>query len=193
MNRLDKGDYGYLNQYKRNKLFVSLILAAMIAFIVITTIVMFGDTSRVSIIFAILLSLPFAKFIIAYFLCARFKSIEKAVADKISDAAGAEYVMYDVVVAQYEGMRHYSAIAVKNGRIYALVYEKDYTNKENPSRREYEEWLKECANDSKYNYPVKLYEDTDDYIHKLSTIGVPNDNTRLVDKHIMQRIKDSSI
>ena len=102
MNRLDKGDYGYLNQYKRNKLLVSLILAAMIAFIVITTIIMFGDTSRVSIIFAILLALPFAKFIIAYILCARFKSIEKDAADKISAAAGAEYIMYDVVVAQYQ-------------------------------------------------------------------------------------------
>ena len=38
-NKCKKGDYGYLKAYRREKLIISLILAVMIAFIIVSMIV----------------------------------------------------------------------------------------------------------------------------------------------------------
>ena len=66
MKKKEKGQYGYINYYKKGKLLVTLILAIMIASIILSMLLAFGDTGRIGIIFAILLVLPFAKFLIAY-------------------------------------------------------------------------------------------------------------------------------
>jgi hypothetical protein len=166
----------------------------MIIFVVVTTIVMFGDTKRVAIVFAILLALPFAKTFIAWILCARYKPLEKETAVSLEAAAGgAEYILYDMVISRYEGMKHYAAITVKNGRIYALVLEKDYERRDEGLPREYEKWIDEAANDSKYKYKINTYSDISQYEKKVTSVSTPNDNTRLVDRHIMDRIRDSSI
>ena len=62
MNKYDKGEYGYLNAYKREKLIITLILAAMIEIVVISLMLKFGDTKRVFVVFAILLSFSFNLF-----------------------------------------------------------------------------------------------------------------------------------
>ena len=49
---------------------MTLILAFMIASIILSMLLAFGDTGRIGIVFAILLVLPFAKFLIAYIMCA---------------------------------------------------------------------------------------------------------------------------
>jgi hypothetical protein len=187
MNNFNKGDYGYLVAYKRGKLIGTVALALMIVFVVVATIIMFGDTKRVAIIFAILLALPFAKFFIAFILSAGYKPLDADTAKTLTETVGGvEYIMFDMVVSRYEGMKHYAAITVKNGRIYALVLEKG-------TPKEYEEWLDNAANDSKYQYKIAIYSDIKQYEKKLGSISTPNDNTRLVDRHIMDRIKDSSL
>jgi hypothetical protein len=187
MNSINKGDYGYLARYKKGKLLGTVVLALMIIFVVVTTIIMFGDTKRVAIVFAILLVLPFAKFFIAFILSAGYRPLDKDSAALLEKSAGGkEYILFDMVISRYEGMKHYAAITVKNGRIYALVLEKG-----NP--KEYEEWIDIAANDSKYKYKIAIYPDLKQYEKKIASVSTPNDNTRLIDRHIMDRIKDSSL
>jgi hypothetical protein len=194
MNNKNKGDYGYLSGYKKGKLAGSVVLALMIIFDVVATVIMFGDTKRVAIIFAILLALPFAKLFIAFILSVKYRPLDKDSAQKLEKAAGgSEYILFDMVVSRYEGMKHYAAVTVKNGRIYALVLEKDYASKDKGLPAEYEKWLDEAANDSKYSYKISTYSDIGQYEKKIAVISTPNDNTRLVDRHIMDRIKDSSL
>ena len=196
MNITNKGDYGYLTRYKRNKLIATVVLGLMIILSVVITVIMFGDTKRVAIIFAILLSLPFAKFFIAYITCARYKSIDAGLAEIIYEKAGRNSVLLDMVISQYEGMKHYSSICVKNGGIYALITEKDFVGSNQSNSviyKEYESWITNCACDSKYNYKVRLFSKPEEYIKKLSSISEPNDNNKLIDKHIRERICDSSI
>ena len=55
MKKKEKGQYGYINYYKKGKLIVTLILAIMIASIILSMLLAFGDTGRIGIVFAILL------------------------------------------------------------------------------------------------------------------------------------------
>lgn len=189
--KYNKGEYGYLKAYRRGKLIVSLILAAMIAFIIITMLFLFGDTGRVMIVFAILLALPFAKFLIAWMMCAKFEPLrEEQYQALCQDIAGRDKpenmdgVLFDVVITQYEGMKFYQSMCVKNGKVIALVLSKDYPE----NKKEYRTWIENCTKDGKYKYPVTLCSDIGEYGKKVRTISTPNDKTAMIDRHIREKI-----
>lgn len=191
MNKYEKGEYGYLKAYRQGKLIVTIILTAMIEFIVITMLIMYGDTSRVMIVFAVLLALPLAKFFIAFILCVRFKPLSTEEYDKIHDNCTecADSLLYDVVISQYDGMRFYQSMCVKNGRVYAFVIDKKYEE----NKKDYEKWIHACVDDSKHEYGITVFNDIDAYIKKLKSVSTPNDKTRLVDKHMTERILDTCV
>jgi len=191
MNSLKKGDYGYLDKYKKSNLIGVLLLGLMIIFIVVTVIIMHGDTKRVAIIFAILLALPFSKFIIAYFMVAKFKPISKdeynKICEKCPECKG--QIFFDAVISQYEGMKIYQSLLVKNGRVYAYVANRDYTS----HKKDYEKWLTNSYSSSKYEYKVFTTDNLDIYIKKIASISEPNDNTRIIDKHIKELIQEKGV
>ncbi len=189
MNKLYKGDYGYINSYKKKKLIGALILLLMIVFIVVTVRIMFGDTKRVAIVFAILLSLPFAKVFIAFFVVKGFKSMDKKDYGEISEALVDDLIAYDVTLSRYEGMRYYYCLCVKNGFVYAYVPAKDFSSK----KKDYTEWIKQSINDGKYEYKVACFDNVGSFIKKVNQAGAPSDNTLLVDKYIMKQLLDMGV
>ncbi len=191
MNKYEKGDYGYINAYKKNKLIISLIFAAMIAFVVLTVIIMYGTTNKVVIVFAILLSLPFSKFIIAYIICAKFIPLSKEDYDKIVEETKdtGTKLLYDITISQYEGVKFFHSMCIKNGKVCALVLDKNIVK----NRNEYEKWIKGCVSDEKYDYKVHVFGDIDAYLKKVNSISTPNDNTKIVDKHMTERILDTGV
>lgn len=191
MNKYEKGDYGYINAYKKNKLIIALILAAMIAFVVLTVIIMYGTTNKVVIVFAILLSMPFSKFIIAYIICAKFNPLSKDEYEKIQEETKDTDIkmLYDITISQYEGVKFYHSVCVRNGKVCALVLDKNIVK----ARSDYEKWLAACVEDEKYNYKIHVFGDIDAYLKKINSISTPNDNTRIVDKHMTERILDTGV
>lgn len=194
LHRKAKGQYGYLSAYRREKLIIALILACMIAFVIIGTIIMFGDTGRVMIIFAILLALPFAKFLIAWIVCAKFKPFTKEQYDSfqadIKDSAVlSKYLHYDVVVSQYEGMLFYQSILVMNGKIIALAQECSGTLE----MKKYKRWLTNCMEGAKEPYSVTVYDKVDAYTKKIKSISTPSDQTARMDQYIAQCILDTCV
>ncbi len=194
MSKVKKGDYGYIKAYKTGKLLWSLAFAIMISITVIATIIMFGDTSRVAIVFAILLSLPFAKFLISYIMSAPFNPLSeddyRKICDGTCDSNGVcQGLYFDIAISMYEGINFYPSMCIKNGRIYAYVIDKQF----NTNKKNYEKWIKQCIADSKYDYPITLFDNLDAYIKKVGSISSPNDKTLLIDKFIKDKIFESSL
>jgi len=191
MKKPNKGEYGYLKSYKLSKLLVITILSIMMAAVVLGTILMYGDTSRVIIVFAILLSLPLAKFMIAYIIVAKFSGLKLDDYSKISKnyKAGDECLLFDMTISQYEGIRFYHAMLVKNGKIYALVLNKDYQE----SKKNYEKWIFDSITNEKYKYKITLFNDIDEFIKKINSVSEPNDNNRLIDRHIREEILSAGV
>ena len=174
MKKKEKGQYGYINYYKKGKLLVTLILAIMIASIILSMLLAFGDTGRIGIIFAILLVLPFAKFLIAYIMCAKFQTMPQDVYDVVHGQTDETDMIYDLVITQTEGMHYYDAVCVRNGSVYALVLDKHF--------------MQQALANSKYKYIVHLYTDTDAFAKKIHSIGEPNDKTKLIDQYMREQI-----
>lgn len=191
-HRRNKGEYGYMKAYRREKLIITLVLAIMIALIIAGMLLLFGDTGRVMIVFAILLTLPFAKFLIAWIMCAKFEPLTEEQYEKICGEISAvdkggrmpDGIYFDIVITQYEGMKFYQSMCIKNGKIIALILGKDF--KEN--RRAYIKWIESCVSDSKYKYSVTVYGDIGEYIRKVRSISTPNDKTAMIDRHMADRI-----
>lgn len=186
MFKYNKGEYGYINEYKKRKLTFSGIFLFMILFIVITMLIMFGSTKRVMVVFAILLALPFSKFIIGYIVCFKFKSLSKSDHEKIlkSYKDSADELLFDMTISQYEGIKYYDSMLIKNNIIVALVTSKNYKK----DKKSYETWIKKCFEDSKYSYSIFIYNDMDSYLKKINSISEPGDKNKLVDRHIKERI-----
>ena len=191
MKTYEKGEYGYLKRYRRNKLIGTIIFALMIIFIVVTIVIMFGDTKRVAIVFAILLALPLAKFIIAFILCVKFKSLSLEDYNLIRDKTGDSFkdILFDMSITQYEGMKFYPSMLIKNGKIYAYVNAKDYSLK----KKDYEKWIKNAITDTKYEYKVFVTDNFETYIKKVNSVSTPNHNTKLIDKHITEQILEKGV
>lgn len=185
-NKYKKGEYGYMDSYKKSRLIISLIFAAMISFIVITMLFMFGSTQRIMVIFAILLVLPFSKFLIGYIMCSTFKPLSKERYEKLSsetkEATG--NMLYDVVITRTEGMKFYQSMYICNSRIYAFTDDKRFSD----NKKSYETWIKECINGTKFDYTIKVFSDLDEYIKKVNSVSAANDKIVKIDKHIVERI-----
>ena len=190
MNKYDKGEYGYLNAYKREKLIITLILAAMIEIIVISLMLKFGDTKRVFVVFAILLSLPLAKFFIAFVMSYKFKSLSKEQYNMIISNKNENGIyLFDIMASQYEGIRFFQSVCVINNNVFGLALDKKYPLE----KKEYEKWLKKSFEDSKYEYNVIIAGDVDEYISLIANVEAPDDKVKLIDKHITERILDIGV
>lgn len=191
MEKHEKGEYGYLKYYRLCKLIGVIVFTAMIEFIVITMLLLWGSTSRVIVVFAILLSLPLAKFFIAFIMCVKFKPLDEedyvSIRDQIKNEHG--ILLYDVAVSRYEGMKFYQSICVKNGKICALAMDKSFEE----NKKDYEKWLESCISDSKYSYSIYVFSDVKAYIKKADSISEANDRNRSIDKHIAKIILEMSI
>ena len=191
MNKVQKGEYGYLKAYKMSKLLLCTVLAFMLAAVVIGTIIMYGDTSRVIIVFAILLSLPLAKILIAYLIVIKFNSLTFDEHAKIANTyrGNDKCLLFDMTVSQYEGIKFYQSMLIKNGKIYALVTNKDYKEKS----KEYEKWITDVIVSDKYKYKITVFDNIDEYIKKINSVSEPNDNNKLIDKHIREEILSAGV
>lgn len=178
-----KGEYGYIKSYKLKKLIGFIAFVAMIEFVVITMLLAFGSTRRVGIVFAILLVLPMAKFFIAYIICARFKSISYDSYTYIKEnVSGGVY--YDLALSQYDGIKFYYAICVKNGKIVALVPDKEFSL----LKKDYVNWIENITSDSKYKYSINVYDKLEDFVKKAKSISEANDKNRVIDKHMLEKL-----
>lgn len=190
-HRHEKGEYGYLKAYRREKLIISLVLAIMIALIIAGMLFLFGDTGRVMIVFAILLTLPFAKFIIAWIMCAKFEPLTGEQHRQLcAEITGTEKggmsdgLYFDIVITQYEGMKFYQSMCIKNGKIIALVSDKHFQE----NKKDYIKWIQSCIADSKYKYSVTVYGDVQEYVKRVRSVSTPNDKTAMIDRHMTDRI-----
>lgn len=191
MKSYKKGEYGYLKKYRNSKLIASIVFLLLIAFIVATVIIMFGDTKRVAIVFAILMALPLAKFIIAYILCLKFKplTMEDYEYIKANSKDCFKDLSFDISITQYEGAKFYPAMLIKNGKVYAFVYDKNFSSK----KKEYETWIKNTFSDTKYEYKVFVTDKLDEYVKKINSVSEANRNNKLIDMYIKELIFEKGV
>ncbi len=124
---MDRGTYGYYKSYNKKNLIISAILLAGILIGVIVCVVKYKTTSNVLILPAVILAIPFAKFIVAFILGAKYKSISIEDKDKLEDifADNEEVkILYDMTISAKDVVTGAPVIVIYDGNIHYIPYSK---------------------------------------------------------------------
>lgn len=118
-------------KHKKKIITSIIILGVMILTGVILSLVMFKTTKTLIIILPILISLPFAKQIVALIMCSKFKPLTEEEHKKIEKGIHYENrdgILYDISISRYEGMMFFPAVIVRDGRM-LFLYQKAFDKK----------------------------------------------------------------
>lgn len=125
---MDKGSYGYYNNYKKKKGLWSLAFAIVIAILVALCFIIYGTNKTTLIVPAVVLVLPFSKFLIAYLMGAKYTSISSEDYKLLEDTYGNDdsvILLYDMTISTAETVLGVPVIALYDGNIYYIEHAKN--------------------------------------------------------------------
>ena len=186
---MEKGQYGYIKKHKKKIITSIIILGVMILTGVILSLVMFKTTKTLIIILPILISLPFAKQIVALIMCSKFKPLTEEEHKKIEKGIHYENrdgILYDISLSRYEGMLFFPAVIVRDGRM-LFLYQKAF-DKKIPDVEFLKKEIARSFEMIKKPYVIITALTVDEFIKKAETIKEPDEDYVVKDQSMREKI-----
>ncbi|MGN0394935.1 MAG: hypothetical protein ACI4EF_06195, partial [Coprococcus sp.] len=137
----------------------------------------------------ILTSLPFAKQMVAYILCAGFKPLSKEeyelINSKISYSSNSD-IVYDISLSRYEGIIYFPVVVVRNGRmlfLYTDKFKKKYSNVDSLKKE-----IAKSFENQKKPYVIIVTTGIEEFIKKANAIKAPDEEFILKDNKIRETL-----
>ncbi len=161
---MKKGEYGHINELKSIKVKLAAIFIGVIAVLSTVILVVCGTRSNYWVIVPIILSLPFAKFMVDYVLVRPFSSMKREDYDFLSNSIQ-NYediqVIYDVTLTSEKGISYMDFILLYDGNVYACVS----ACKQKFSAQDVEKYLKRIMKGAGYDRQLYVYTDMKDALN----------------------------
>ena len=186
---MEKGQYGYIKKHKKKIITSIIILGVMILTGVILSLVMFKTTKTLIIILPILISLPFAKQIVALIMCSKFKPLTEEEHKKIEKGIHYENrdgILYDISISRYEGMMFFPAVIVRDGRM-LFLYQEAF-DKKIPDVEFLKKEIARSFEMIKKPYVIITALTVDEFIKKAETIKEPDEDYVVKDQSMRKKI-----
>lgn len=186
---MEKGQYGYIKKHKKKIITSIIILGVMILTGVILSLVMFKTTKTLIIILPILISLPFAKQIVALIMCSKFKPLTEEEHKKIEKGIHYENrdgILYDISISRYEGMIFFPAVIVRDGRM-LFLYQEAF-DKKIPDVEFLKKEIARSFEMIKKPYVIITALTVDEFIKKAETIKEPDEDYVVKDQSMREKI-----
>lgn len=186
---MEKGQYGYIKKHKKKIITSIIILGVMILTGVILSLVMFKTTKTLIIILPILISLPFAKQIVALIMCSKFKPLTEEEHKKIEKGIHYENrdgILYDISISRYEGMMFFPAVIVRDGRM-LFLYQEAF-DKKIPDMEFLKKEIARSFEMIKKPYVIITALTVDEFIKKAETIKEPDEDYVVKDQSMREKI-----
>ena len=186
---MEKGQYGYIKKHKKKIITSIIILGVMILTGVILSLVMFKTTKTLIIILPILISLPFAKQIVALIMCSKFKPLTEEEHKKIEKGIHYENrdgILYDISISRYEGMMFFPAVIVRDGRM-LFLYQKAF-DKKIPDVEFLKKEIARSFEMIKKPYVIITALTVDDFIKKAEAIKEPEEDYVVKEQSMREKI-----
>lgn len=120
MKKIPKGQYGYINNEKRKRLVIMLIMFAIPLAIFVSGIRYTGSRNNVLTIIAVLGMIPAAKFAVDWIMILTVKSAPESVFRLTEEKASARERAYELVVTAYEGRMPLDAVVAYQNSVACL-------------------------------------------------------------------------
>ena len=186
---MEKGQYGYIKKHKKKIITSIIILGVMILTGVILSLAMFKTTKTLIIILPILISLPFAKQIVALIMCSKFKPLTEEEHKKIEKGIHYENrdgILYDISLSRYEGMLFFPAVIVRDGRM-LFLYQKAF-DKKIPDVEFLKKEITRSFEMIKKPYVIVTALTVDEFRKKAETIKEPDEDYLVKDQSMREKL-----
>lgn len=186
---MEKGQYGYIKKHKKKIITSIIILGVMILTVVILSLAMFKTTKTLIIILPILISLPFAKQIVALIMCSKFKPLTEEEHKKIEKGIHYENrdgILYDISLSRYEGMLFFPAVIVRDGRM-LFLYQKAF-DKKIPDVEFLKKEIARSFEMIKKPYVIVTALTVDEFIKKAEMIKEPDEDYLVKDQSMREKL-----
>lgn len=190
---MEKGQHGYMKRYKRNVIISIIVLGLFVIAGVAITLIMFHTRKSIFIIIPILVSLPLAKQIVAYILCAGFKELTDEEYRKMNSILYFDdpSIVYDVSVSRYEGIVYFPAAVIRDGRM--LFYYNGKFGKKISDEKELKQIIATSFEDTKKPYVIIITNDIDEFVEKANKIKAPGEEFAARDQKMRERLFELGI
>ncbi len=186
---MEKGNYGYIERYKKKLLISISILGIVIILGVFFSVALFDTKKTLFILLPILTSLPFAKQLVEYILCAGFKPLTKEeyafIREKVS-YSGEHSIFYDISLSRYEGILYFPAVVVRDGRMLFLYTDK--LKKKYPDAESLKKEIAKSFENQKKPYVIILTTTVKEFVKRANAIKAPGEEFTARDKKMQETL-----
>ncbi|MBQ4521818.1 MAG: hypothetical protein IJA10_02565 [Lachnospiraceae bacterium] len=161
---MNKGEYGYLQKYRKDELKKTLLLGLVILTGALICVAVLKTTKHIIILIPILASLPFAKSLVNWFMVAKYQFVSKEDYEKLKDLLEEdETLLAELTFVTQESMFYLPIIYICEDQIF-YIYEKGLTKL---TRELINQEVTDLMNRTGYSCNVVLCDDYKDLVEKI--------------------------
>lgn len=185
MKKYAKGEYGYLKYKKKISLIIMLASFLVILVVFITGIIITGDKNNIFTVMAAVLTLPAAKFAVAYFILVPHHSTPLDVYNETNNKFQGLYCCYDLIFSNKESPIGTQTVCISDTLIIA------YTDEDKANKKLFESSVKEFLERDGLSVNVNLYTDLKSFTSKAKYISSSSGDSKTEPSQRILRNKES--
>ena len=174
IKKLRKGENGYINSRKKDQLLMAVLYGLIGVFIFVLGLVLNKfEKNNIFTLFAIMMVLPAAKRLVNFIVFAPYKSVDKALCEKVRNKLIPGDIMYtDAVFTSPEHVMFLSFIIIAGNEIIGLSFNESQHKKDAKKLDDAMlEYLKERMKKMGYNYKVTIAKSVDAFLSAYSSVN----------------------
>ncbi len=167
-NKISKGEYGHLDNYKRIRLIHGIIILFIIIALITISLIIFHSRKSILTIIACVMAIPFAERILGYFIVFKYKSVDKENHSKITAYDINDKLLYDVTVSNGDKILYYPVIFMNTEEIF--IFDAGYTENRDLCRDNLVKVFE--LKDTK----IEFFDNPDDFAESVKKAELPADS-----------------
>lgn len=165
-NKIEKGEYGYIDSYKRSRTIVSILWLVAILIVYLIGLIIFKTNKNYVAVVAILMVLPAAKVWTALVVTHPFHTQPKEQYDTVLNLCK-EYkvqIYSDLMLSKYEGLMNVAIAVVYHNHMVAMVPQ------QKKSLKQVEDYLYDILEESRSSNKPQVFDDFSKFTEALSQL-----------------------
>ena len=160
-----KGTYGYVKKQTYFEILKTVLLFAMAFGIFAIGYLTLGTKKSLWSVFAVLALLPASKSMVSMIMFLRYRSIDIALYDKVTKAAGAVPLLFELIFTTSDKTYFVESVGYSKGSLIAYSSRKDISG---PLNKHFNNVL---ANGGYKDISVKVFDNLEDYLNRLAEMN----------------------
>lgn len=188
---MNKGEYGYLQKYRKDELKKAILLGLVILAGVLVCFVILKTTKHIVVLIPILTSLPFAKTLINWFMVSKYKFVSKECYEEVKQLLSKdERLLAELTFVTTESMFYLPLVYIYENKL-VFLYQKGLTKLK---REQIKQEITNLISKTGYTCTIDLYDKYEEFLDRIKKRQKKEDKDyQKTVKNLSMRLLDQSV